>query len=94
MSGHTPAPWTVDESDEYHKAICAVGWYGLATVVTRMSHDKLDDHAGLSNAQLIAAAPELLAALKDLAAIASYHRVVSTTPEYQAAWLAIEKATK
>lgn len=65
---HTPGPWQLGEEGgilEGHTPIDAAGWEGLAQVVTKMEFDGYNAE-GQANARLIAAAPDLLAALEDL----------------------------
>lgn len=66
---HTPGPWNVGyEHDEAyvtdHTPINAAKWAGLAQVVTHIQGDAEKNPRGLANAQLIAAAPDLLEALE------------------------------
>jgi hypothetical protein len=67
MAEYTRGPWELDESlkGEGYTAINGEGWYELATVVTRMKQRDEDSPEGLANARLIAAAPDMLAALTD-----------------------------
>lgn len=61
MSGHTPAPWRL------MKSFPCVVWAGTedepVIVADKSGHDPVD----IANARLIAAAPRLLAALRQLA---------------------------
>lgn len=68
---HTPGPWQAERTsfrDKHYAAIHGIAekrtWGELATVAVRLSGEKRDSIEGLLNAQLIAAAPDLLAALK------------------------------
>lgn len=64
MSGqHTPGPWKIDQNAELPLAIIESGemGYGIAEIGER-------NPINLANARLIAAAPDLLAALKALLA--------------------------
>ena len=61
MSAHTPAPWTV--SGKQVKSIDHGKRYTVATA----NNPKFTAEANASNARLIAAAPELLAALEVIA---------------------------
>lgn len=63
---HTPGPWEVDDvlSSQASNAISAPTWGMLATVSKGTAKD--DEKEALANARLIAAAPELLEALKAL----------------------------
>lgn len=72
MSKHTPGPWTVED----------VGYGDIQEnesrpMVTspkgRIIADPGDDAAGRANARLIAAAPEMLAALKRIRDARDYH---------------------
>lgn len=62
---HTPGPWVV-EAIGVEPAVKAGQWY-IATTNDGVDGD-LTGRKSLANANLIAAAPELLAALKDLLA--------------------------
>jgi len=69
MSGHTPAPWTVmpeeDGCDDMTLVSCER--CGIAMVYRGpVEEGFVGVKAGKANARLIAAAPELLNALKDL----------------------------
>ena len=67
-TNHTPGPWTCEDlfGDAHHASVCSDNWMGLASVVVRFDGKREDDATGLANARLIAAAPDLLAALEDL----------------------------
>jgi hypothetical protein len=70
MSGHTPGPWGVGEPDPNgHPAILTDGGELIAIV----THEcvKLEEELD-ANARLIAAAPELLAVLKELEESVAY----------------------
>jgi hypothetical protein len=69
MSKHTPAPWNMSRRGNYSHQINGDKWDALATVSTRMFGDDVDDVEGMANARLIASAPELLEALKELYAV-------------------------
>ena len=65
---HTPGPWTIKffrSIEPNHALICAEDWHDFASVVVRFCGDDTDDATGLANARLIAAAPEMLEALKE-----------------------------
>lgn len=67
MSGHTPGPWEIDGLDPYNKAfgISARNAEGYKTpVVVWRGMGRPASEEGKANARLIAAAPDLLAALK------------------------------
>lgn len=71
MSGHTPGPWIMGDTDRYSRKIhtgragmtCLCSVDGIAIYVRR---DSLCDEPA-DDARLIAAAPELLAALRVIA---------------------------
>ena len=89
---HTPGPWTIKffrSIEPNHALICAEDWHDFASVVVRFCGDDTDDATGLANARLIAAAPDLLAALEELCLAPNKHR----PDEYwEAARAAIAKA--
>jgi hypothetical protein len=63
---HTKGPWEVEADSlrgNSYVAISGDEWIELATVVVRMKDGK-ESEEGLANARLIAAAPQLLAALE------------------------------
>lgn len=66
MTQHTPGPWTIGSrtAGGCWRVIDAPTWDAFAKVVIKMTDDKADSEQGLANARLIAAAPDLLAALK------------------------------
>lgn len=74
MSKHTPGPWSYRkvprkqewEIDTGHcPNLGCVSWTGMAVVFGCDDYPKMGKIAGEANARLIAAAPELLDALKD-----------------------------
>lgn len=58
MSKHTPGPWTADDGEGYS------GWRIRSQAGTLIAEVVGDSYASDCNARLIAAAPDLLAALK------------------------------
>lgn len=67
MSAHTPGPWELDEGDDGDNfTIRADGEFVTRLTKSRYTDDRRDPEA-YANAALIAAAPDLLAALKALA---------------------------
>lgn len=69
MQRHTPGPWSIVRRDGNRVDINSAPdetpeWQGLAQVWVRMEDEAEDCEDGLANARLIAAAPDLLAALK------------------------------
>ena len=67
MSDYTPAPWTIDDTQKYYPKSCirhrGVIICHLPTLADSRGAARLEDEA---NARLIAAAPELLEACKQL----------------------------
>jgi hypothetical protein len=89
MSEHTPGPW------DYQNDTITSKHGDIARVHYQSSRDK----RGWDDRPLIAAAPELLAALKDLMELYAIGQVViegeaeqGNDPVVQAAWAAINKA--
>ena len=60
--GHTPGPWEIGSEVDVtgRRSVSGKGWVRFAEVITRMSGDSEDCTDGLANANLIAAAPDLL----------------------------------
>lgn len=96
MNKHTPGPWKVSRSDKDGaevKAIAEIAWCGVGAAYSMVSGvtQHIDAEECRANARLIAAAPELLAALEDLertAGLAASH----DDPARVAARAAIAKA--
>lgn len=65
MSKHTPGPWHTDDAPEHAIAVCTNSGETVADVFPNA--DAQSGVTTYANARLIAAAPELLEALKDLA---------------------------
>ena len=67
---YTTGPWRISEHRSRDNCYVRIDspphWHGFAQVVVRMSDDEEDSPEGLANARLIAAAPDMLAALKCL----------------------------
>lgn len=64
---HTPGPWTIRAErakSECYALIDAPTWGKFARVVVRFNDAEEDDRQGWSNANLIVAAPDLLAVCK------------------------------
>jgi len=70
MNTHTPAPWQVWKFDEQSVAVGPVaGGLAVAQIVTTNAHGiptAQTEQTGQANAHLVAAAPDLFAALDDL----------------------------
>lgn len=103
---HTPGPWHTDAvmGEDRHE-ICAepTTESGNPNVIATVFCDLLDPHPAIglteanANARLIAAAPELLAALQDMLATHTARNVCGLerlTQVHQAARAAIAKATQ
>jgi hypothetical protein len=68
---HSPAPWSIEGSHgRYQDSLCDANGQAVAAIWTRKSYPKADDLCpsltGEANARLIAAAPDLLEALKGI----------------------------
>ena len=69
MSAHTPGPWKVEDDGREVVVYAVEGSCRVASIEL----DNLDDRShALRDARLIAAAPELLAALKDAEALLNH----------------------
>lgn len=64
MSNHTPGPWGINGGKTYTNEISAKSPRGKIWVIARTTGSKVGREQDNANAHLIAAAPELLAALK------------------------------
>lgn len=63
---HTPGPWRLRKcKNECYAKVDADKWTGFARIVIRMRSFSFDNMEGLANANLIAAAPDLLSAVED-----------------------------
>jgi hypothetical protein len=84
---HTPGPWEATV-DGFIGHTCPDGdWY----VIAAMSHDRAPETVN-SDARLIAAAPDLLAAIKDIVAASDANDGDSLANAIQASRAAIAKA--
>jgi hypothetical protein len=103
LTKHTPGPWNLVPADEDVKlgsAFCldlsAIGWGSFARVVIRFNDESEPSKEGLANARLIAAAPDLLEALRYYASPEAWtvNQVEGADGDYGAkARAAIAKAT-
>lgn len=87
---HTPGPWTVDGQhyDYYASFSVKAGGRGVCAISSNIKRPGAESAA---NARLIAAAPDLLAALQDL--LNATDETYDNRHERQAALDAIAKAT-
>ena len=99
MSAHTPGPWLV-ESDPMHFDTLSTVVGGVKKKAKGIERQMIVQVGGWAewreqeaNARLIAAAPELLEALKDLRAAIKSQGVISTVKALSKADAAIAKAT-
>ncbi len=94
MSGHTPGPWRLHNRSEFSIVSDS---FGVATCGghsdnTRNSEDLYQEQ--IANARLIAAAPDLLAALREAyAAMEPMHHLPAVSEALGASRAAIAKAT-
>ena len=84
---HTPAPWKVNESDFLVYVEGSEEDYCICSVQALRTNSIPSPEIAISNAHLIAAAPELLEALIELIPI-----IVVTFPQQQETWLANARA--
>jgi len=88
MSAHTPAPWTASDNAIY-------GSSGLIKPLIAYLDDRFADEEAANNARLIAAAPDLLAALQMVNRVWSHDQTANLAPDSPVAIVraAIAKAT-
>jgi len=96
MSEHTPGPWAAEKVNERKIRQWSIRAQGAAPVIsyelaTLSGHDPVRDKA---NARLIAAAPELLAALQEIVAAADGEGWDQIDADFSKARAAIAKATQ
>ena len=89
MTAHTPGPWAIQDFEGEDVAIVGAGDYFIARV--QFSDEELEDE-NQANARPIAAAPDLLAALKALLPEGWDDGVMDHMPGVFAARSAIAKA--
>lgn len=84
---HTPGPWTMhprfDDGAEV-RALAPVAWCGVASTHGASGNQSIDAAEARANARLIAAAPDLLAALEDIARGDYSDPLCMRTPEQRA----------
>lgn len=85
--GHTPGPWFVSIGDPE----CVT--FGSRADILALSYGEFIDCNTPANARLIAAAPEMLEALKGMLRVCPSERHGMKLAEYEAARAAIAKAT-
>ena len=89
MSTHTPGPWAADPV-----TLMVTSERGLVCVVEDRVHADYDNSAEIeANARLIASAPDLLAALRELEQLVTSHIVEEADNWCRSARAAIRKAT-
>jgi len=96
MTKHTPGPWTVNpycNDGAEVRAIAPVAWCSVATTVGSSGSQSIDAAEARANARLIAAAPDLLAALERLFRWGSWPSE-EHKQDMESARAAIAKATK
>ena len=86
---HTPGPWTMhprfDDGAEV-RALAPVAWCGAASTHGASSSQSIDAAEARANAHLIAAAPDLLAALRSAEAALSDIGDADREPGDDVAW--------
>jgi hypothetical protein len=96
---HTPAPWAVDiNTNHAHEAETIRGADNVRIAATYKIHEHRADRMGAyyetrANARLIAAAPELLEALKVAESELRYHAATRNSEALNIVRAAINKAT-
>lgn len=87
---HTPGPWHYETSEDGARLWVGCPQYTVATV--HETADRVEIGAMQANARLIAAAPELLAALQGILDVASVRIDDPRIKQWDAARMAIAKA--
>ena len=85
--------WVLGRIDKSYQYINGEGWQGFARVVVKMRGSNYTSSIGESNAKLIAAAPELLEALKMFVDYC-YGTELQESERFKKGKEAIEKALK
>lgn len=97
MNKHTPGPWTVSYRvdgitvDTAQPVRFNLTTAGTAVIARVCAHEDAEHFSGEANALLIAAAPDLLKALK-VALRQNEHDMLMTGEECRQCWAAIAKA--
>lgn len=82
---HTPGPWKVWEGI----ACCTVDHAEWGATIAEVGEN---DERGMADAALIAAAPEMLEALKEIRADCDARAIDGVVPIGRSAWVALENA--
>ena len=96
MTKHTPGPWTMHPRFDDGAEVCAiapVAWCSVASTHGASGSQVIDVDEARANARLIAAAPDLLAALHHIS-LASQNSMSSKEECGRIAREAIAKATR
>ena len=92
---HTTGPWVIHPDDDLHPEysghVMTRDGYAVADCILEWS--SIEECEQIANARLIAAAPDLLEALRNLADLYDTDKGCRSLPEYIAARAAIAKAT-
>lgn len=75
MSKHTSGPWVIRTAATYRSQIEAINGKGRADIVARITTPKGGAEASDANANLIAAAPDMLSALEAVEAWWNAHGI-------------------
>lgn len=92
MSAHTPGPWAVQLTDGVADMVHASAEHNNFGTIVDLDGSEFDYDMSLANARLIAAAPELLEALKRSLSWLSSYPGGGATKVYEQAREAIDKA--
>ena len=89
--GHTPGPWQANVGENGH--VSTIDGYAIADCC--LDYSSIEHMKKLSNARLIAATPDLLAALRDCVQVMQndLKGLAVIQPELRGALAAIHKAT-
>lgn len=94
MNKHSPGPWTVEDDEQYPHAFARIKGPAMSLSWPKYASDLTPEQSRQReiDANLIAAAPDLLEALKGLFSIANAEGVVGDDTTIPAALAAISKA--